>query len=164
MGLMPIPLAMPAIMNHRFPALLGLSLAVVMLAGCAQRGSRSPDARPVLYPNAAFKQMGEERALAELDACIEAARRAGLTPDEKDNAAGRSAAKGAAVVGTVAAVGSLIRGRSVDDVATAGARGAVVGGATGAVAGSFNEKPNMTYRRFVQRCVSEQGLEVIGWQ
>jgi hypothetical protein len=151
-------------MNHRLPALLGLSLAFVVLAGCAHRGARSPDARPVLYPNAAFKQMGEGRAQDELELCIAAARRAGLTPEEQDNAAGRGAAKGAAVVGTVAAVGSLMRGRSIDSAATAGARGAVVGGATGAVAGSFNEQPNMTYRHFVQRCASEKGLEVIGWQ
>ena len=66
--------------------------------------------------------------------------------------------------GTAAAVGSLVRGRSVDRAVTAGARGAAVGGATGAVAGAFNEKPNMTYRNFVQRCAGEKGLEIIGWQ
>lgn len=155
---------MPATMKLRTPALLGLSLVIALLAGCASRGARSPDARPVLYPNAAFKQMGEIRALEEVDACMGAASRAGLTPDEKDNAAGRGAAKGAAVVGTAAAVGALVRGRSVDSVATAGARGAVVGGSVGAVAGAMSEKPNMTYRHFVQRCVAEQGLEIIGWQ
>lgn len=151
-------------MKHRLTTLLGLSLAVIVLAGCARSGSRSPDARPVLYPNAAYKQMGEDRAQDELELCIGAARRAGLTPDEKDNAVGHTAAKGAAVVGTAAAVGSLIRGRSVDSAVTAGARGAAVGGATGAVAGAFNEKPNMTYRHFVQRCSAEKGLEIIGWQ
>jgi len=108
--------------------------------------------------------MGENRAQDELDLCMSAARRAGLTPQEQDNAVGSGAAKGAAVVGTAAAVGSLIRGRSVDSAVTAGARGAAVGGATGAVAGAFNEKPNLTYRHFVQRCASEKGLEVIGWQ
>lgn len=151
-------------MNHRLAALLGLSLAFVVLAGCAHRGARSPDARPVLYPNSTFKQIGEDRAQDEVELCMAAARRAGLTPEERDNAVGHSAAKGAAVVGTAAAVGSLIRGRSVDSAVTAGARGAAVGGATGAVAGAFNEKPNMTYRQFVQRCVSEKGLEIIGWQ
>jgi len=156
--------SMPATMTLRRPALLGLSLAIAVLTGCASRGSRSPDAHPVLYPNAAFKQMGENRALEEVDVCMGSARRAGLTPDEKDNAAGRGAAKGAAVVGTAAAVGSLMRGRGIDGVATAGARGAVVGGSVGAVAGAMNEKPNMTYRHFVQRCVAEQGLEIIGWQ
>jgi type IV pilus biogenesis protein CpaD/CtpE len=151
-------------MKHRLPTLLLLGTAFVLLAGCAHRGSRSPDARPVLYPNAAYKQMGEERAQDELELCIASAQRAGLTPDEKDNAVGHGAAKGAAVVGTVATVGSLVRGRSVDSAVTAGARGAAVGAAGGAVAGAFNEKPNMTYRHFVQRCASEKGLEVIGWQ
>ncbi len=151
-------------MNHRLVALLGLSLATLVLAGCARSGARSPDAQPVLYPNAAYKRKGEARAQDEVEQCIVAARRAGLTPDEKDNAVGHSAAKGAAVVGTAAAVGSLIRGRSVDSALSAGAKGAAVGGATGAVAGSFNEKPNMTYRHFVQRCAGEQGLEIIGWQ
>ena len=155
---------MPDTLKHRTPALLGLSLAIAVLAGCASSGSRSPNARPVLYPNAAFKQMGEARALEEIDVCMGEATRAGLTPDEKDNAAGRGAAKGAAVVGTAAAVGSLMRGRGVDGVATAGARGAVVGGSVGAVAGAMSEKPNMTYRHFVQRCAAEHGLEVIGWQ
>lgn len=153
---------MPATQKLRPPALLILSLA--LLTGCASRGSRSPDARPVLYPNAAFKQMGEARALEEIDVCMGSASHAGLTPDEKDNAAGRGATKGAAVVGTAAAVGSLIRGRGIDGVATAGARGAVVGGSVGAVAGAMSEKPNMTYRHFVQRCAAESGLEVIGWQ
>lgn len=155
---------MPAIMKLRTPSLLGLSLALAMLTGCASRGSHSPNARPVLYPNAAFKQMGEDRALEEVDACMGAASHAGLTPDEKDNAAGRGAAKGAAVVGTAAAVSSLIRGRGIEGVATAGARGAVVGGSVGAVAGAMSEKPNMTYRHFVQRCAAERGLEIIGWQ
>jgi hypothetical protein len=149
-------------MHYRVTTVLGLALLV--LGGCAHRGARNPDARPVLYPNAAFNRMGENQAQDEVELCMAAARRAGLTPQEQDNAVGRSAAKGAAVVGTAAAVGSLVRGGSVDNAVTAGARGAAVGGATGAVAGSFNEKPNMTYRRFVQRCVSEKGLEIIGWQ
>ena len=150
-------------MKIRFLTPASLALTALVLAGCAHTGSRSPNARPVLYPNATFKQIGESRALEEVDACMGAASHAGLTPDEKDNAAGRGAAKGAAVVGTVAAVGSLVRGRSVDRAVGAGVRGAAVGGAGGAVAGSFQDKPNMTYRHFVQRCVSEKGLEVIGW-
>ncbi len=152
-------------MNHRPTLFLSLSWALVVLAGCASSGARSPNARPVLYPNAVFKQMGESRALGEVDACIGAARRAGLSPDEKDHAAGRGAVRGAAVLGTASAVGALVRGRGVDGAMTAGAHGAAVGGATGAVSGALQEdRPNMTYRHFVQRCVSEQGLEIIGWQ
>lgn len=141
-----------------------LVFSAVLLAGCAHTGSRSPHARPVLYPNAAYQQMGEARALEAVDVCTGAASRAGLTPQEQDNAVGQSAAKGAAVVGTATAVGSLVRGRSLDSAVSAGVKGAAVGGSAGAVAGAFQEKPNQTYRRFVQRCLAERGLEVIGWQ
>jgi len=150
---------------HRPPS-IGLALIVssVLLGGCAQRGARSPDAQPVLYPNAAYQSMGEARAQDAVQNCMAAARRAGLSPEEKDHASGRGAAKGAAVVGTAAAVGSLVRGQGVDGAVSAGAKGAIVGGAAGAVAGAFHERPNMTYRHFVQRCAREQGLEIIGWQ
>jgi outer membrane lipoprotein SlyB len=150
-------------MKIRLQTSTAVALAALVLAGCAHTGSRSPNARPVLYPNATFKQIGEPMAQEEVAACREAASQAGLTPDEKDNAVGHGAVKGAAVGGTIGAVGSLVRGRSVDSVVGAGARGAVVGGSVGAVAGSFQDKPNMTYRHFVQRCLSENGLEVIGW-
>jgi hypothetical protein len=138
-------------------------LAALTLAGCAHTGSRNPDAQPVLYPNATLKQVGDAKAAEEIGACTSAATHAGLTRDEKDNAVGHTAAKGAAVVGTVGAVGSLVRGRSLESAVSAGAKGAVVGGAAGAVAGSFQEKPNMTYRHFVERCLNEKGFEVIGW-
>ncbi len=138
--------------------------AVLALAGCAHRGARSPDAQPVLYPNAAYEKMGSQEAHDATAVCISRAKEAGLSPEENDNAVGRGAAKGAAVGGTIGAVGSLVRGRGVEGVVGAGARGAAVGGAAGAVAGSFRETPNMTYRHFVQRCLSERGLDVIGWQ
>jgi outer membrane lipoprotein SlyB len=140
-----------------------IALTVLVLAGCAHTGSRSPNARPVLYPNATLKQVGDAKAAEEIGACMAEAEHAGLTPDEKDNAVGHGAAKGAAVVGTVGAVGALVRGRSVESAVSSGAKGAVVGAAAGAVAGSFQEKPNMTFRHFVQRCLSEKGFEVIGW-
>lgn len=151
-------------MSYRIATLFFVIIAMSVLSGCARTGSRSPDARPVLYPNAAYKEFGEAHAQDEVDLCISAARRAGLTPDEKDNAVGHSAAKGAAVVGTAATVGALVRGRGVDSAIGSGVRGAAVGGATGAVVGAFQEKPNTTYRNFVQRCMREKGFDVIGWQ
>jgi len=48
-------------------------------------------------------------------------------------------------------------------VVRAGAAGAAVGGTAGAVSGAMQEKPSSTYRQFVQRCLSEKGLDVIGW-
>ena len=41
--------------------------------------------------------------------------------------------------------------------------GGGLGGPGGATAGAMSERPNSTYRQFVQRCASEKGLDIIGW-
>ena len=134
-----------------------------MLAGCAASGPDSPSAKPVLYPNAALTRVGEVQARAETDGCMAKAAQAGLTPDQKTNQVGRRAGEGAAIAGVASAVGALITGRS-SDVLRAGATGAAVGGSAGAVSGAFhNDKVNPVYRQFVQRCLSEKGFDVIGW-
>ncbi|MEO6018014.1 MAG: glycine zipper family protein [Polaromonas sp.] len=135
-------------------------LAVV---GCAATGPNSPSARPVLYPNATLNRVGAAQGQAEAGACMSRAMAAGLTPDEKNNEVARRAGEGAATAGVASAVGALITGRG-SDLLRAGAAGAAIGGSAGAASGAFhNDKPNLTYRRFVQRCLSEKGFEVIGW-
>ena len=138
-------------------------LAATLMAGCAATGPNSPSARPVLYPNATLNRVGDAKGREEADACMARAQASGLTPDEKDNAVGRTAAKGAVTAGVAAAVGALVSGRGVDGAVRSGAGGAAVGGAAGAAAGSMNERANTTFRHFVQRCLSEKGFEVIGW-
>lgn len=141
---------------------LSLTLFAV-LTGCAFTGPNSSSARPVLYPNATLTRVGEAQARAEADGCIVRAAQAGLTPDQKTNEMGRRAGEGAAVAGVASAVGALITGRS-SNVLRAGATGAAVGGSAGAVSGAFhNDKINPVYRQFVQRCLSEKGFDVIGW-
>ena len=135
-------------------------VAAAVLAGCAAPGGRGE--HPVLYPNAAYKAMGETAARQHLDQCVALARQSGLQPS--DNAAASGAVRGAAVAGVTGAVGSLVFGRgNLDDAVKRGAQGAVVGAAGGATAGAMSERPNSTYRQFVQRCASEKGLDVIGW-
>jgi uncharacterized protein YcfJ len=151
---------------HRFMKhpLLTISMVIsTVLTGCATTGPASPSARPVFYPNATLNRVGTAKANQETDACIQQARNAGLSPEEKDNSVMRGAAKGAAIGGVATAVGALVRGRSVERVAESGAQGAAVGGSAGAVAGALHEKPNSTYRHFVQRCLSDKGFDVIGW-
>ena len=88
---------------------------------------------------------------------------AGLTADEKTNEVGRRAGEAAATAGVASAVGALISGRS-SDILRAGATGAAIGGSAGAVSGAFNnDKVNPVYRQYVQRCLSDKGFEVIGW-
>ena len=72
-------------------------------------------------------------------------------------------AQSTSVAGVASAVGALITGRG-SDVLRAGATGAAVGGSAGAVSGAFhNDKASPVYRQFVQRCLSEKGFDVIGW-
>ena len=140
----------------------GCVLAAATLAGCAT-GAHSPSAKPVLYPNAKYNQVGEAAAQAEMQACIGRAQQAGLTPDDKNNSVAAGVARGAATAGVAAAVGTLVGGKNIDHAVRNAAGAAAVGGSAGAVGGAFNERGNPTYRHFVQRCMSEKGFEVIGW-
>ena len=141
-------------------------LSIVLFAaltGCAATGPSSPSAKPVLYPNATFTRVGDAQAKAEVDGCMGRAAQAGLTPDQKSNEVGKRAGEGAATAGVASAVGALITGRS-SDILRAGAAGAAIGGSAGAVSGAFNnDKVNLVYRQFVQRCLQEKGFDVIGW-
>lgn len=140
---------------------LGLCVWVLLaLAGCASPGGSG--GTPVLYPNAAYKAMGEAAARQQLDQCMALARQSGA--QASDGAAAQGAMRGAAVAGVTGAVGSLVFGsRQLDDVVRNGAKSAVVGAAAGGVGGAMSERASSTYRHFVQRCASEKGLEVIGW-
>ena len=134
-----------------------------LLAGCAATGPSSPSAKPVLYPNATFTRVGDARAQAEVDGCMARAEQASLTPAQRSNEVGKRAGEGAAAAGVASAVGALISGRS-SEILRAGATGAAIGGSAGAVSGAFNnDKVNPVYRQFVQRCLSEKGFDVIGW-
>ena len=60
-------------------------------------------------------------------------------------------------------MGAVVRGRGVERAVERGAAGAAVGGSAGAVAGALKDKPSSTYRHYVQRCLSDKGFDVIGW-
>ncbi|KPK88514.1 MAG: cell envelope biogenesis protein OmpA [Deltaproteobacteria bacterium SM23_61] len=125
---------------------------VIFLAGCGYQ-------RPVLYPNAQLKQVGEAQAQTDIAECMEMAEAyVKSNPEAKvvgSTAAGAGA--GAAVGGAMGAVtGNL-------------GRGAAIGAAGGAVAGiirgaSRASRPSPTYKNFVNRCLREKGYEPIGWE
>lgn len=133
------------------------------LSGCA--GIAANPGLPVLYPNAAFKSMGESAAKQHLEQCIATAHSSGLSPLEDRNGIASGATMGAAVAGVTGAVSGLVFGRgNVNEALKYGAQSAVIGAAAGGTRGAMNQRPNNTYRQFVQRCASERGLDVIGWQ
>jgi hypothetical protein len=131
---------------------LGLTAAVA-LAACAIAQ------RPVLYPNAHLKNVGDAYAQRDIDQCIRFADESGVS--RSSNQVVRHGAEGAAVGAAAAGVGTAIHGGSVGQGAAAGA---AVGAAAGAVHGAFQNDANPTYRNFVQRCLRERGYDVIGWQ
>lgn len=140
------------------------AIAVLGLAGCASNGAGSASARPVLYPNATLNRVGEAQGRMEVNACLSRAQASGLSPTQNTNEVGRRAGEGAATAGVASVVGALITGRGSEGVLRAGAAGAAIGGSAGAVSGAFhNDRPNGVYRNFVQRCLSEKGFDVIGW-
>jgi outer membrane lipoprotein SlyB len=131
------------------------------LAGCA---STAVSQRPTLYPNATYNRIGEAAAKAEVDACLDKAKTAGIKPESDSNGAGQGAARGGVMGGVAGVVGGLVTGRGIEDSLKHGAASAAVGGAVGAAGGAMRpDRANPTYRNFVQRCVSEKGLDIIGW-
>ncbi len=131
-----------------------LAIAVLtVLAACATTQ------RPVFYPNAHLKSVGDATAQRDIDQCTQIAEESGVA--KSNNQVVKRGAEGAAVGATAAGVGTLIRGGSVGAGAAAGA---AVGGAAGAVHGAFRNDANPTYRNFVQRCLRDRGYDVIGWQ
>ncbi len=143
-------------MKTRYSILLWAAPAVIaaVLAGCASQ-------RPVLYPNAKYKQVGDAVARQDVDDCIRLAEQAGASHGGGERAV-RSGATGAAVGGVTGAVAGAIGGRNVLDSA---ASGAAVGGAGAGTYGAIQSgKPGEIHRNFVQRCLRERGYDVIGWQ
>lgn len=134
------------------PRVLAIALITVLTA-CATAQ------RPVLYPNAHLKNVGDAAAQRDIDQCTQMAEESGVS--KSNNQVVKRGAEGAAVGATAAGVGTLIRGGSVGAGAAAGA---AVGGAAGAVHGAFRNDANPTYRNFVQRCLRDRGYDVIGWQ
>jgi len=130
-----------------------LFLAAMVLVGCA-------DKRPVLYPNAHLKQVGEEAARRDVDECIRYAQESGAEGSKgteiAKNTAGGAAMGGAVGAATGAVLGSLGRGT---------AAGAAGGAAGGLVKGIFDsDDPDPVFKNFVDRCLREKGYESIGWK
>ena len=96
------------------------------IAGCASQ-------RPVLYPNAKYKQVGEAAARQDVDECIRLAEQAGAPQDGGERAV-QSGAEGAAVGGAAGAVAGAIAGHNVVGSAAAGA---AVGGAAAGTHGAI---------------------------
>ena len=133
--------------------LLGLSLSLLFFLGCAQQ-------RPVLYPSAYLKTVGQERAEADINECVRLAAEQGAQGDAGEQVA-KDTVEGGAIGGAAgAAIGAVLSS------AGRGAAAGAAGGAAGALTrGLFRtSEPDPVFRGFVDRCLHEKGYEPIGWR
>ena len=123
-----------------------------LLAACA-----TPS--PVVYPHAPAAKARPERVQGDIAACRARAEAAvGLN---RSRATERSAQAG--VVGFFAgAAASLAGSRDIANKAAAGA----AAGATGVATKLLLERhlPDEVHREYVERCLREQGHDVLGWR
>lgn len=115
--------------------------------------------RPVLYPNAHLKNVGEIQAKQDIDDCLRQAETY-IKSHPEGEVAGNTAKggiTGAVVGGAVGAVtGDLGRGIGA---------GAAGGAAWGFMHGWFkSSQPSLVQKEFVNRCLREKGYEPIGWE
>lgn len=135
------------------------SLTAIALATLLTACQTIPE-RPMLYPNAHLNTVGDAQAQIEIDGCMKKATDYGVA-ESKDGQVGKRAAQGAAIGGISSGVWGLVRG-DAGELAAAGAAAGMAGGATrGAIDSS---KTNPVFKTFVQKCLSDQGYEIIGWQ
>ena len=127
---------------------------VLFAAACASK--------PILYPNAHYKDVGEDVADRDIEACSEMAKDAGATASQgKTGQVAGGTVAGGAIGSASGAVGGAILGHP--------GRGAMVGAASGATAGFLRglfrrSPPSNAYKQFVQRCLKERGYDPVGWE
>jgi hypothetical protein len=131
--------------------------AAVLLSGCA-----TPIAKPAFYPNMHYQQVGPAQAQADAEMCSNLAQQSDVGAVNKVDA-GRSAAAGAAGVGTAGVVGSLLTGHKPDLKNIAAGAAAIGAGGAAATAAGQSVGGSSLYRQFVQQCLAERGYHVIGW-
>jgi len=130
-----------------------VTAALLALAACSA-------SRPVLYPNARLNQGGAAVGRAAVEDCrrqADAARVDDGQAAEVAKSTGIGAAVGAA---TGAAVGAVL-----GNAGQGAAAGAAGGGSQGLIGGLFRSSgPSPLYKAYVDRCLRDQGYEVLGWK
>ena len=125
----------------------------------ATLGACATTQRPVLYPNAHLKSVGDAAAQSDIDQCLQLADNSGLS--KSNNQVVRRGSEGAAVGAAAGSAGTLAGGGNVGAGAVTGA---AIGTTAGVVRGAFSNDANPAYRNFAQHCLQDRGYDVIGWQ
>lgn len=138
-----------------------LVLALVVASGCSA-------ARPILYPNEHYNQVGDATAQRDIDECMTRARefaKGGSPAEAKARDAAKSAGYGAVSGAAVGAVGGAIGGNVGEGAAVGAATGATAGLVHSIFGGFFGpEGPDPVEGAYVDRCLREKGYDPIGWR
>jgi hypothetical protein len=121
---------------------LALIFVIFTLAACASK--------PKLYPNAKFESVGQEAAQKDIDHCIAKADK--YLEGQKGKQMAKGAGAGAVMGAVIGGVFGGVRGIG---------RGAVGGAAVGTAGAALS--PEQMKQRYVNKCLAEQGYEVLGW-
>ena len=116
----------------------------------------------MLYPNARYNAVGADQIESDVQACRDMAEVAGASRgDDRTTQVATQTATGAAVGGASGAAVGAITGSP--------GQGAAIGAAGAATAGFVRSmlrspQPSQTYRSFTNRCLTERGYDVVGWE
>ena len=136
------------------PRIFMLSAMSILLIACTTSS-------PVVYQSKSAPTVSEAQLRSDIEACRLEAKNQGLNPTGGPGAeVAKGAVRGGAMGTATGAVTGAIGGNP--------GRGATYGAAAGATAGLLNSlfkgsKPNSTYRRYVERCLTDLGHDVVGW-
>ncbi|MBL6665126.1 MAG: hypothetical protein ISQ34_04710 [Rickettsiales bacterium] len=119
--------------------------------------------KPIFAPNTKFETVGEEKADQDFENCNEKAEKY-LAASKKRRAA-KEGVRGAGIGAIFGAIFGLFTG-DIARVAKSAAIGAGAGGVTkgGSVLAENKLKPDQIKQRYISRCLSHQGYEIIGWE
>ena len=139
-----------------------LPLLVLGVTGCSPL-------RPVLYPNAHYREVGEATADNDVNDCMQQGDQFVKTGGQNAAMARDAAvegAKGGVFGGAVGAVGGAIGGNPGEGAAVGAASGATAGVLNSLFGGVFqsHRSPDPIYGNFVDKCLADRGYEVLGWQ
>jgi hypothetical protein len=135
-----------------------LALVMAAVVGCAT-------ARPIVYANEKYQQVGRSGADRDIAECEELANRAGATPGAgQAGQAAKNAGAGTVVGAGAGAVGGAIGGSP--------GIGAAIGAASGFVWSLFGSmfswghpsQPSDVHKNYVDMCLADRGYQVAGWK
>lgn len=138
-------------------SVLFLISAMACATGSAGRGWRNQ--RPQLYDNARYHELGVLGSQQVASECMARADHAAPQDSVAKNAAINTLG-GAAAGAALGAIGGAITGNA----GRSAAAGAAVGGTVGVGKTIYDAStPQEAYQGYVEACLRERGLEVIGW-